>query len=230
MCNESGIMYVQSCLTEEDVRGKVVLEAGSLDVNGSVRSYVMGLCPRNYTGIDLVEGPGVDEICNAEKIVTRFGHESFDLIITVEMLEHVRNWRSVVSALKNAIRPNGILLITARSRGFDYHAYPHDFWRYSARDMKNILSDMIIESIQKDPEAPGIFVKARKPPSWAENDLTSYKLHSVVKFQRALAVTDFDLWRFDIYWKFRNSLLKVCPQRLRSALRGFRNRFIDDGS
>jgi SAM-dependent methyltransferase len=228
MCNDSVIKYVQSCMTEEDVRGKQVLEVGSLDVNGSVRSYAMGLNPRNYTGIDIIEGPGVDEICDADHILNRFGPESFDLIISTEMLEHVRNWRCVVSALKHAIRPNGILLITARSRGFYYHAYPHDFWRYSARDMKNIFSDMIIESIQKDPEAPGIFVKARKPPSWAENDLTFYKLHSVVKFQRALAVTDGDLRIFTIYWKFRNTLLKVCPQRLRSALRAFRNRFTDD--
>jgi SAM-dependent methyltransferase len=230
MCNESGIKFVQSCLAEEDVLGKNVLEAGSLDVNGSVRSYLMGLYPRDYTGIDIVEGPGVDEICDAEQIVTRFGPESFDLIISIEMLEHVRNWRSVVSALKNAVRPNGILLITARSRGFDYHAFPNDFWRYSMHDMKNILSDMLIESIQQDPEAPGIFVKARKPPSWAENDLTLYKLHSVVKFRRALAVTDVDLRRFDIYWKYRNNLLKVCPPRLRSVLRGLRNRFIDEGN
>ena len=230
MCSESAIKFVQSCLTEEDVRGKRVLEAGSLDVNGSLRSFVIGLYPLDYTGIDLVEGPGVDEICDAEQIVARFGPESFDLIISTEMLEHVRNWRSVVSAFKNAIRPNGTLLITTRSRGFGYHAFPHDFWRYSVRDMKIIFSDMIIESVQKDPEAPGTFVKARKPPSWAENDLTFYKLHSVVKFQRALAVTDVDLRIFDIYWKIRNSLLKICPRRLRSALRSFRNRFTDDGS
>jgi hypothetical protein len=63
MCSESAIKFVQSCLTEEDVRGKQVLEAGSLDVNGSLRSFVIGLYPLDYTGIDLVEGPGVDEIC-----------------------------------------------------------------------------------------------------------------------------------------------------------------------
>ena len=52
-------------ITAEDVAGQHVIEAGSLNVNGSVREHVMTLGPASYTGIDLREGPGVDVVMDA---------------------------------------------------------------------------------------------------------------------------------------------------------------------
>jgi len=52
--------FARSALTAADVAGKRVIEAGSMDVNGSVRPYVESLGPDLYFATDMREGPGVD--------------------------------------------------------------------------------------------------------------------------------------------------------------------------
>lgn len=97
----------------------------------------------------------MDVVCEAERLVERFGTEAFDAVITTELIEHVRDWRLVVSNLKNVCRPGGIIIVTTRSKGYGYHAAPYDFWRYELSDMENIFSDCEILLLEKDLEEPG---------------------------------------------------------------------------
>ena len=73
------------------------------------------------------------------------------------------------------------MLITTRSKGFPYHAYPHDHWRYEIEDMNEIFADCEIMDLQKDPQVPGVFLKARKPKSFIEKDLSRHQLYSILK-------------------------------------------------
>ncbi|MEZ0346378.1 MAG: hypothetical protein ABWK01_07495, partial [Infirmifilum sp.] len=57
----------------------------------------------------------------------------------------------------------GIIYITTRSRGFPYHAYPHDYWRYEVYDMREIFGDFEIVKLARDWLEPGVYLKARKP-------------------------------------------------------------------
>lgn len=193
MCNLTCLEFVKSQLTREEVAGKSIIEVGSRVVNFSPRPILEALEPASYVGIDFANGPSVDEICDAEDMVERFGKESFDITISTELLEHVRNWRKVVSNLKNITRRGGRLLLTTRSKGFDYHGFPHDFWRYELSDMKTIFSDFHIEAITNDPATPGVFLKAVKPQDFSEKDLANYRLYSVVSRRRILAVTKLEL-------------------------------------
>jgi len=65
--------------------------------------------------------------------------------------------------MKAVLKPGGLIYITTRSRGFSYHAYSHDYWRYEIEDMEKIVGDFEITALEKDWEAPGVFLKARKP-------------------------------------------------------------------
>jgi SAM-dependent methyltransferase len=203
MCTRTCLEFVRAHICEEGVRGRKVLEVGSRDVNGSARPIVEAFGPASYIGVDIEPGPGVDEICDATRLVDRFGRSAFDMLISTELLEHVREWRRVISQFKQVLKPGGMVVLTTRSPGFHYHAYPADFWRYEVPDMRAIFSDFTIEALDSDPLSPGVFVKARKPVAFIENDTRDLSLFSILTRRRALDVTDAELASFLRRWKFR---------------------------
>jgi len=198
MCNKSCYEFGKNQLERTDTEGKTVLEVGSRNVNGTLRKMIEELGPSSYTGVDIEEGPGVDEVCSVYDLTKRFGKNAFDLVITTEMMEHVLDWSAAISELKNVLKPEGVLILTTRSKGFGYHEYPADFWRFEIEDMKNIFSDMQIESLVPDSIDPGVFIKVRKPQSFVENNLNDYKLYSMVKLKRYKKINSLDILLFKI--------------------------------
>ena len=188
MCNSACLDFGRTQLTRSDVAGKRVIEIGALDINGSLRPDVEALGPSEYLGIDIAEGPGIDEVCNVYDLVERYGPESFDVAISSEMIEHVHDWRKAFSQIKRVLRPNGVVMMTTRSIGFPYHDYPFDYWRFELDDMRAIFSDMTIEALEADTDEPGVLVKARKPENFVENDLTDHALYSMVTNARSRTI------------------------------------------
>jgi SAM-dependent methyltransferase len=189
MCNASGIAFGERVLTLEVVAGRDVLEVGAYDVNGSLRPHVESLGPGSYIGVDIAPGPRVDRVLDARELIATFGREAFDLVLSTEMVEHVRDWRAVISNMKGVLRPGGHLLITTRSAGFPYHGWPHDYWRYEPEDMRRIFADLEILAIEPDPKAPGVFVFARRPETFTEST-PDVALLSIVTGRRQRHVTD----------------------------------------
>jgi SAM-dependent methyltransferase len=179
MCHPSCLQFGERVLHRPEVAGRQVLEVGSYDVNGSLRPLLSGWGPDRYVGVDIVPGPGVDCLCAAEQLVTTFGPDSFDLVICTEVLEHVLPWQEAIANIKAVCRPGGVILITTRSRGFMIHEFPHDCWRYELEDMQVIFGDCELLALERDPEAAGVFVKARKPWNFTPCDLTDYTLFNV---------------------------------------------------
>jgi 2-polyprenyl-3-methyl-5-hydroxy-6-metoxy-1,4-benzoquinol methylase len=197
---------------------------GSLDINGSLRTFVEAFKPASYIGVDIQKGPGVDQVCVAEELINHFGHEKFDLLISTELLEHVKDWKKVISNFKGALKANGILLITTRSIGFAYHEAPFDFWRYQISDMKSIFSDFIIEVLEKDSLHAGVFMKARKPINFKENNLGDYPLFSIIKRKKisnieALRITQFDIFRNRLETEVLMVLMRIFPLSIRRLVK-----------
>jgi SAM-dependent methyltransferase len=126
--------------------------------------------------VDIEPGKYVDAVLPAEKLINCFGSESFDVVISTGLLEHVHNWRIVVNNMKTVLKRGGYIYVATRSRGFSYYAYPYDFWRYEPNDMLAIFRDFEIIRIETDWEAPGVFLKARKPVNWKPIDLSNVTL------------------------------------------------------
>jgi SAM-dependent methyltransferase len=219
MCNPACLRFGEEHLSPNEVTHKTVIEVGALDVNGTVRSVAESLHPSRYLGVDVVQGPGVDELCDVNDLVARYGKESFDVAICTEVAEHVRNWRAAISNLKNILKPNGVLILTARSHGFHYHAYPFDFWRYELDDMRALFSDFHIEVIETDPIEPGVFIKARKPRVFVEKHLDSYRLYSMVRGKYCRDVRDMDILVFNVLFAARQLLSSILPARVKTGLK-----------
>lgn len=198
MCHETVIEFGEKNLKKDEIEGKRVIEIGSKDINGSLRQYIEKLGCIQYIGIDIESGKGVDIICNAEDLIEKFGKESFDIVISTELLEHVKDWKKVINNIKDICKNDGIILITTRSKGFGYHDFGLDIgdhWRFEIEDMKYIFSDFIIEKLEKDLDKyPGIFIKVRKS-SFLEKmvNLSKYEVYSMLRERVVIGITSYKI-------------------------------------
>ena len=165
----SAMTFACSALTAGDVAGRSVLEAGSLNVNGSVRGHAESLGPASYIGTDMRPGQGVDVVCDAADLPARFA--AADVVVSTEMLEHAKDWQAAVRGMITVLAERGVLVLTTRSEGFPLHGYPEDHWRYSVAAMGVILAaaGLDVERLEPDPLPghPGVFARARKPAGWS---------------------------------------------------------------
>lgn len=103
-----------------------VLELGSYDVNGSLRSHA----PKTteYVGLDLEAGPGVDFVVEPGK-PWPVEDDHFDLVLASSVFEHdPMFWLTFLQMVKKA-RTGGYIYISAPSNG-SVHRYPEDHWRF----------------------------------------------------------------------------------------------------
>ncbi|MDJ0703817.1 MAG: class I SAM-dependent methyltransferase [Leptolyngbyaceae cyanobacterium MO_188.B28] len=194
---------------KEEIQDKRVIDVGACDFNGSIRPLIESWEPSDYIGVDIINGHCVDVVCNVDDLVKKFGKESFDVVVSIEMLEHSRFWKHSISNIKQICKPNGCIVLTTRSYGYPCHGYPNDFWRFGLEDMKNIFSDSDVLAIEKDYQAPGIFVKVRKPEIFQENDLSEYEIYSMVTNESISALADRDFkspyfYRLGLKQKIKN--------------------------
>ena len=89
-----------------------VIEFGSRNVNGTIKSIVD--YEGYYTGIDIKDGPDVDEVADAAAY--RAG-SPVDLVICMETLEHAPNWREIVKSASENLQPGGWFVMTCAGVG-----------------------------------------------------------------------------------------------------------------
>lgn len=135
-----------------------VLEVGSCDVNGSIRCH---FDQKDYTGVDIAEGPGVDVVVRPTELP--FVADRFAVVVSTEMLEHAEFPERVVGEMIRVLHPSGTLLLTTRSEGFPYHN-PPDYHRFSAEQLGSLLrgAGFVRCIVTMDPQVPGVFAVAYK--------------------------------------------------------------------
>jgi SAM-dependent methyltransferase len=93
-----------------------ILEIGSLDINGSVRSFFDGC---DYLGIDVAAGPGVDLVCQGQDYDG--ADASFDTVVSCEVMEHNPWWRETFLNMLRVCKPGGLVIMTCASTGRPEH-------------------------------------------------------------------------------------------------------------
>jgi SAM-dependent methyltransferase len=146
-----------------------------------------------YLGIDMIPGPSVDRVINADDLANAYGENSFDVVICMETMEHSRFWRKTLSNIKSILKPGGYLILTAPAPGYPYHGHPTDFWRYTPDDFKHLLKEYEILGVEFDAAGPGSFIAAKKPEGpLHENDLSKYPLFSILTGRKIIDLTPDD--------------------------------------
>jgi GT2 family glycosyltransferase/2-polyprenyl-3-methyl-5-hydroxy-6-metoxy-1,4-benzoquinol methylase len=133
-CNDFGLKVKKHILPESSL-----LEVGSRNVNGSLRELFTGTV-KEYVGVDIFDGPGVDQVVNVLDLGDAFNERRFDMVLSTEMLEHCFEWKDALFQMLLVLKQGGILLVTTRSPGFELHDYPADHWRFSKDDFAKIFS------------------------------------------------------------------------------------------
>jgi len=170
------LKWVKRFLPPPITYGKNLLEVGSYDMNGTSELRENSI----YWGVDIQPGPNVDEIKNIDHL-WEYGMERFDIVVCLETLEHVKDWRRAINNLKWVLKREGLLLVSTPSIGYPYHKAPKDYWRFEREDWRKIFADMEILNYERTDV--GWIVLARKLTNDLI-DLSDIRLYSILTLTR----------------------------------------------
>jgi SAM-dependent methyltransferase len=107
-------------------KGLKIVEIGSQDVNGSLRSVAP---PDNeYIGIDFAPGKGVDVVIN-DPYALPLPDNCADVVVSSSCFEHSEFFWLVFNEIQRILKPSGLFYFNSPSDGF-FHRYPVDCWRF----------------------------------------------------------------------------------------------------
>jgi SAM-dependent methyltransferase len=118
MAHIQQLQFVKSVATSlnQNFEKITILEVGSYDVNGSVRKFFPN---STYLGVDLIEGPSVDLVCEGDKI--EHEDDTYDIAISCECFEHNPSWAETFINMYRMTKQGGIVLFTCATTGRPEH-------------------------------------------------------------------------------------------------------------
>lgn len=108
------IEYVKRWATPDWSR---VLDIGGRDINGTPRPWFPGA---DYTSVDLRSGPGVDLV--GDVLALELPYDYYDLVLCLEVLEHVHRWEVMIGRAYALCRHGGRLVVTCAGPGRAVHS------------------------------------------------------------------------------------------------------------
>lgn len=109
-----------------------------LDVGCGERPYAPAFLPytASYTGLDVVPNPRADLLGPVEAIPAADG--VFDVVLCVQVLEHVADPARAVAELRRVTAPGGTVLLSTHGV-MVYHPSPADRWRWTAVGLRDLF-------------------------------------------------------------------------------------------
>ncbi len=129
------------------IKSKKILELGSgIKVKGkdyySAKQFFDD--SNDFTQSDIVEEFGHKII----DVTTMSFTNEYDIIICMNVLEHVFEYEKAISNIHKALKPNGIAIILV-PMFYPLHDEPNDFWRFTEHSLKIILDGFKKIKIEK---------------------------------------------------------------------------------
>ena len=123
------------------ISGKTLdLGAGSAKYRNIVKQKVS-----EYITFDMIPGPYIDVVGNVLNLP--FENETFDTIISTQVLEHVEKPWIMIKEIHRVLKKNGICILTAPFLA-PYHKDPHDYFRYTTEGMESLFKNQGFKIIE----------------------------------------------------------------------------------
>ena len=115
-----------------------IIEIGSYQVEGQEAiADLRSLCrAKDYVGIDMRPGPGVDCVANVEALPQSTG--SVGTVLALNAFEHVKCFWRGLDEVHRVLRPDGVLILSTPFH-FRIHQFPHDYWRFTPAAYEALL-------------------------------------------------------------------------------------------
>lgn len=130
-----------------------VLEIGSRAVcSDSLWKYYLPNC--SYVGFDVMEGKNVDVVGDAHRLTDYFEHNSFDLVISFAVFEHLAMPWIVAEEISKILRVGGALAIETHF-SFSEHELPWHFFQFNSNGLEVLFNQALgFETIDKGMDNP----------------------------------------------------------------------------
>lgn len=121
---------------------------------------------RDYLGVDLQPGPGVDRIEDVHAL--SFADASVGTVVAFDTLEHVADPLTALREIHRVLVPGGVVAISS-VMFFVIHAHPWDYWRFTPEGFGLLLEPFEQQLVlaQGDPLLPqnvfGVGIKGPSP-------------------------------------------------------------------
>jgi SAM-dependent methyltransferase len=116
--------------------GSLPRDAVILDFGAGHGDFNQILKKHTVIALDVFPYDEIDLVCDLQKAVP-FKKACFDVILLMNVIEHVQQPENLVKTLAGLLRPDGSLVITVPFL-LKLHQVPYDFYRYSHYQLKNI--------------------------------------------------------------------------------------------
>ncbi len=119
----------------------------TLDLGAGNAKYRHIIKPKTskYVTFDMVPGPHIDIVGDIMNFPIE--GDSFDTVVSTQVLEHVRKPWVMVSEMHRVLKNNGIAIASAPFL-VPYHADPHDYFRYTKEGMSALFTENGFEVIE----------------------------------------------------------------------------------
>lgn len=149
-----------------------ILEIGSKDY-GSTVPFRDHIRHREYVGLDMSPGKGVDVVGDLSQGLCGLAEGRFDLIICCSVLEHVDKPWLMARNIVRLMRPGGSLFMSV-PWVWRYHPYPDDYFRFSWRGIETLFDDLAWEHRCYSTNVIGEFAPISESRKEWDNQMAAY--------------------------------------------------------
>lgn len=134
----------------------VVVDLGG-GKNPSYLGFLKGIDQATFKNIDMQHGEGAGRTIDFEKDRLPYEDESIDQVLMLNILEHVYNHQFFVGESRRILK-TGSTVIGFVPFLINYHADPHDYFRYTHEALERIFTDAGFSNVEITPLGAGPFL------------------------------------------------------------------------